>query len=242
VFEETTELMKKMRSAVRKMIPWISNRAPDSALVAAPAPEQPDYYAVASRYALERLREHGDFSRMTLLCCTARMCHLADYVAIFGSVHHSSIVETDWPPGRKDPIFHHGDFFDLQPLAIDCVISHATMHCVGDTRYGNAKTAMERAYQFPGHLRSIAGKTVPTFVTVAVNREERNWENNRCLSHDRVVKSFVDAGFALRDFYFDYLSGGSNNNRQFHNCRQEKALPVIGTEGIQYVVGTYYFS
>jgi hypothetical protein len=94
------------------------------------------------------------------------------------------------------------------------------MHCVSDTRYGNAimteKSPMARPYLFPAQLRRIVGeRSVPTFVTVAVNHEERDWENNRWLSHEGVLKCFAASGFNLRDYYFDYLTGGCTNPDRF---------------------------
>jgi hypothetical protein len=248
--------VQKLKGILQELTPPILRRAevkhasaPPPASLVLP-PEELDYHALASRYALHRLTDHGILSEMKLLCCTARMPHLADYAALLGTVYHSSMLETRWPPsGRRDPIFFHGDFFDLEPLPVDCVISHTTMHCVSDTRYGNeiedGKSPMVRPYLFPAQLRSIVGdRSVPTFVTVAVNREERDWENNRWLSHEGVLKCFAASGFNLQDYYFDYMTGGCTNPDRFrpNAYRQAKELPPPSLEGVDYVVGTYYFT
>jgi len=243
ILEELTPPILWRRAAKHASAP-----PPPSSLIL--PPEELDYHALASRYALHRLTDYGALSEMKLLCCTARMCHLADYAALFGTVYHSSMLETHWPPSeRRDPIFYRGDFFDLEPLPVDCVISHTTMHCVSDTRYGNAimteKSPMARPYLFPAQLRRIIGdRSVPTFVTVAINHEERDWENNRWLSHESVLKCFAESGFNLQDYYFDYLTGGCINPDRFRTAayRQTKELPPPSLEGVDYVVGTYYFT
>jgi hypothetical protein len=239
-----------LKGILRELTPPIRWRAAKKRAFAPPPPSSLILTPEELDYALHRLTDHGRLSEMKLVCCTARMYHLADYAALFGTVYHSSMHETHWPPsGRGDSISYVGDLFDLEPLPVDCIISHATMHCLSDTRYGNEtqtdKSPMVRPYLFPAQLRRMVGdRSLPTFVTVAVNHDERDWENNRWLSHEGVLKCFGASGSNLQDYYFDYLTGGCTNPDRFRAdaYRQAKDLPPPSLEGVDYVMGTYYFT
>jgi hypothetical protein len=187
---------------------------------------------------------------MSLLSIGCRMAHLADYLALFRVVHHSTMTGTHLPmPPDECParlVLHQGDFFDLPTLEINCVISHAVIHCFNDSRYGNARTepADRKPYQAAAKLRQIVGpRCVPTVVCVSVHREEGFFDNNTHLAHDRFVASFQQAGFTLQDHFFDYVCGGIRQRPEYldYAYRRSKTLPAHPESPREWVAGNYYF-
>jgi len=209
-----------------------------------------NYHGNTSLFALAALRGHGRLSEMRLLSVACLMPHLADYLAIFDTVHHSTLTETRLPlPPERSPaklVLHRRDLFELPLLEIDCIISHAAIHCFNDTRYGNVNTAegWQKPYQTAAKLREIAGRAVPTIVSIAVHREEGFFDNNTHLSHEKFIRSFEQAGWKLRDHFFDYVCGGIPQRPEYLELgyRRSKTLPETPGSPKEWVVGNYYFA
>ena len=187
---------------------------------------------------------------MNLLSLACLMPHLADYLAVFRTVHHATMTATYLPfPAEQSPaklVLHQKDFFAPGPLDVDCVISHAAIHCFNDTRYGNVHSAQgfEKPYEAPAKLRHIVGdKHVPAIVSIAVNREEGFFDNNTHLAHEKFVAAFERSGFSLEDYFFDYVCGGIPQKPHYLNpeYRRSKKLPEINESPRHWVVGNYYF-
>jgi len=186
---------------------------------------------------------------MKLLSIACRMSHLADYLGIFHTVYHNTMMETLLPftseqfPARY--VEYRQDFFSMPPLDVDCVMSHSAIHCFNDSRYGNAAAsdAWEKPYQAATKLRQIVGdRKIPAFITVPVNRHENFRDNNVHLLHEKFIRSFEQAGFMLQDHYFDYVSGGLTQNRGYLELpyRRSQDLPTE-TLAKEFVIGNYYF-
>jgi hypothetical protein len=209
-----------------------------------------NYYGNTSHFALESIRRHAPLAEMNLLSIATLMPHLADYTAIFKRVYHNTMVETRCPfpiGGHATLQLLQRDLFELPPMDIDCIISHAAIHCFNDTRYGNVNTAegYEKPYLAAKKLREIVGnRTVPAVVSIAVHREDGFFDNNTHLSHDRFVKSFESAGFTLRDHFFDYVCGGLPQRPEYLNpeFRRSKILPDVVESPRHWVAGNYYFA
>jgi hypothetical protein len=206
-----------------------------------------DYYGNTSLFALESIRRHGDFKDMNLLSIASLRAHLVDYIAIFRSVQHVTMVETRLPTRKIDSFrLLRQDFFSLPRLEVDCVISHAAIHCFNDSRYGNAHSpeGFGRPYQSAGKLREIVGPArVPVVVSIAVNEHEGLFDNNAHLGHEKFVAAFTGAGFELRDYFFDYLCGGIPQKPEYlePEYRRSKRLPGDTGKRWHYVIGNYYF-
>ena len=56
-----------------------------------------DFWGNTSLFALEVIQRHGPLNEMSLLSLGNRMAHLADYVAVFGKVYHSTLLKTMFP-------------------------------------------------------------------------------------------------------------------------------------------------
>src|SRR5881227_67647 len=86
-----------------------------------------NYYGNTSLFALDVLRRRGNLSEMKLLSIGSRMPHLADYLGLFHTVHHNTMVRTclPLPPERFGArlAMHQCDLFELGALDVDCVIS-----------------------------------------------------------------------------------------------------------------------
>ena len=212
--------------------------------------EEIDYHANTSNWTLEHLRGEDDLRRMKVLSITARVAHLADYVALFERVYHVTMIPPQIPfiYDRHRLVVVVGDFFEMGPTDIDCVMSHVTVHCLSDTRYGNesafGEEGMRRPYQFAEHLRKVIGsRRVPTFVSIAVNRDEGQVDNDRWLSHEKFLNSFQRHGFELKDHYFDYMCATDRQRQTYQNLefRRAATLPVNQSD-INYVIGCYYFT
>ena len=210
------------------------------------------YHANTSLFALDVLRRrHGPLDEMALLSVGSHMPHLADYLALFDTVHHNSLVETRLPlPAELCParfVEHRTDFFELpDELHVDAVISHATFHCFNDTRYGNDSSAAgwAKPYAVPAKLRRMFGdRRVPVVFSVSVHRREVLYDGNTVLSHDRVVEAFEAAGFRLVEHFFDYLCGGMTFTPAVLDAdfRRSKVLPETASWPGEWVAGNYYF-
>ena len=141
---------------------------------------------------------------------------------------------------------HQCDLFELGAMDVDCVISHAAIHCMNDSRYGNSADprGWHKPYQAAAKIRQIVGdQPTPTIVSISVNREEGFFDNNTHLSHDKFIRSFEAAGFSLQEYFFDYLCGGIPQAPQYmeHEFRRSKNLPQPGNSPKTWVVGNYYF-
>ena len=215
-----------------------------------PKMEFVNYYGNTSLFALDVLQRHGTLADMKLLSIACLMPHLANYLAIFRAVHHNTMTQTHLPiPIEQSPAkltFHRKDFFELAPLDIDCVISHAAIHCLNDTRYGNECTTegWRKPYQAPAKLRQIAGRTVPAIVSIAVGGDEGFFDNNVHLSHEKFIRSFEQSGWKLRDYFFDYVCGGIPQRPEYlaPEYRRAKCLPEQFEWSRHWVVGNYYFA
>ena len=210
-----------------------------------------NYHGNTSLFALSAFRRHGRLSDMRLLSVACLMPHLADYLGIFDTVHHNTLTETRLPLAAEECpaklVVHRRDLFELPQLDVDCVISHAAIHCFNDTRYGNASTTegWAKPYRAAAKLREIAGRTVPTVVSVAVHQEEGFFDNNAHLGHARFVESFEAAGFGLKDHFFDYVCGGIAQQPEYLEpaWRRSKTLPPHPpAKPREWVVGNYYFA
>ncbi len=215
-----------------------------------PKMEFVNYHANTSLFALSIIQQNKPLNQQKLFSIACLMPHLADYLALFHTVHHSSLVETHWPaPPDRFPakLFEHrNDFFELPPLDIDCVISHAAIHCFNDTRYGNTNnsTGWQRPYQVPAKLRQIIGKKqIPIILSISVNKDEAFIDNNTHLSHDKFIQSFRASGFELQDHFFDYVCGGIPQKPDYLKLeyRRSKTLPPIGGPQKDWIVGNYHF-
>jgi hypothetical protein len=209
-----------------------------------------NYHGNTTIFALQALQSHGELKSMNLLSIACLMPHLADFLALFRSVHHVTLVNTRLPFAiEQSPaklFLHQQDFFTLEPMPVDCVISHAAIHCFNDTRYGNTHSpqGFQKPYQAATKLREIVGdRRVPAIVSISVNRDEGFFDNNVHLAHDKFVNSFAQAGFELKDYFFDYVCGGIPQKPEYFNpeYRRSKKLPEYCESPRHWVVGNYYF-
>jgi hypothetical protein len=211
-----------------------------------------DFYGNTSLFALEVIQRHGALHEKRLLSLGNRMSHLADYVALFGTVYHSTWLKTflPVPPNGSSGnlVVLEGDFFELNPTDIDCVISQASIHCLNDSRYGNEGTGSgwQRPYQAAAKLRQIIGdKSIPVVVSIAVHRNESLIDDNARLEHEKFVQSFLNAGFSLQEYFFDYLCYGMPQRTEYLGVqyRRARSLPTEeqAASEYNYVIGNYYF-
>jgi hypothetical protein len=211
-----------------------------------------DFWANTSLFALETIQTHGRLSDMRLLSIGNRMAHLADYAALFATIYHSTLLETQVPDNRdgnaRNLEILIGDFFDLPKLEVDCVVSQGAIHCLNDTRYGNQGNASgwQRPYQAAAKLREIIPeKPIPIVISIATHRRESLIDDNARLAHDRFVDSFQDAGFSLQHHFFDYLCYGMPAREEYltPKYRRAKELPddKEAPSDYNYVIGNYYF-
>jgi hypothetical protein len=207
-----------------------------------------DFWANTSLFALEVIQRHGRLNEMRLLSLGNRMAHLADYVAVFGKVYHSTLLKTMFPSATDDLAVLEGDVFDLGALEVDCVISQGSIHCLNDSRYGNEanQAGWQRPYQAAKKLRQIIGdKSIPVVVSIAVHRTESMIDDNARLSHEKFVDSFLGAGFSLQEYFFDYCCFGMPPLPEYLEPRYRRSQELPTNEQApseyNYVIGNYYF-
>jgi len=198
------------------------------------------------------IQQHGPLHEKRLLSLGNRMSHLADYLALFGTVYHSTWLKTYFPvPSGENSgniVLLERDFFELDPIDLDCVISQASIHCLNDSRYGNTGTGpgWQRPYQAAAKLRHIIGdRAIPVVVSIAVHRTESLIDDNARLAHEKFVQSFLDAGFSLQQYFFDYLCYGMPQRTEYLDVkyRRSRDLPTEAQAPSEYnyVIGNYYF-
>lgn len=213
--------------------------------------EYVDFYGNTSMFALETLQRLGQLKDMSLFSLGNKMAHLGDYLALFGTVYHNTTMRTELPvnaQGASKLVLLREDFFSLGPLDIDCVISHAAIHCLNDTRYANTGSTLgwQRPYQAAAKLREIIGtKTVPVIVSIATHHEESFIDNNARLGHQKFLDSFSQSGFTLKEHFFDYLCYGLPYRQEYLSPQYRRASTLPDGEApgpYHYVIGNYYFS
>jgi hypothetical protein len=116
--------------------------------------ELPDYYAFTTAFMLGMLAQNGRKpENEVILSVGCRVDHLLNFTVSFKRVIHISMMEME---GAEDVLavlnkrnFRQivGDVFAIDAHALaagggcgdaDIVLSHATVHCLSDTRYGNS--------------------------------------------------------------------------------------------------------
>ncbi len=211
-----------------------------------------DFYGNTSLFALEVMQRHGKLKEMRLFSLGNRVAHMVDYVAVFGTVYHSTLLKTFFPTPTTGPsrnlVLLEKDFFELTPLPLDCVISQASIHCLNDSRYGNQadKAGWRRPYQAARKLREIIGeRSIPVVVSIAVHRTESFIDDNARLSHDKFLECFRGAGFSLQEHFFDYCCYGMPQRTEYLETRYRRATELPTDEQApseyNYVIGNYYF-
>lgn len=211
-----------------------------------------DFYGNTSLFALEVMQRHGKLNEMRLFSLGNRMAHLADYVAVFGTVYHCTLLRTLFPAANngfsRNLVVLEKDFFELPPLSVDCVISQASIHCLNDSRYGNQADSpgWRRPYQAAKKLRQIIGdRSIPVVVSIAVHRTESMIDDNARLSHEKFVESFRVASFSLQDHFFDFCCYGMPQRAEYLEQRFRRATELPTDEQApgeyNYVIGNYYF-
>jgi len=209
-----------------------------------------DFYGNTSLFALEVMQRHGTLHQMRLFSLGNRMSHLADYVAVFGTVYHCTLLKTLFPVANtRNLVLLEEDFFELTQLPLDCVISQASIHCLNDSRYGNQanKAGWQRPYQAARKLREIIGdRSIPIVVSIAVHRKESWIDDNARLGHEKFIESFRGAGFSLREHFFDYCCSGMPKRPEYFEPQYRRATELPTDEQApseyNYVIGNYYFS
>lgn len=211
-----------------------------------------DFWGNTSLFALEVAQRHAPLKQMRLLSIGNRMAHVADYIGLFRTVYHSTTLKTAFPVSADNSpselVLLEEDFFDLPSMNVDCIISQAAIHCLNDSRYGNLGTAAgwQRPYQAAAKLRQIIGeRSIPVVVSIAVHRTEALIDDNARLAHEKFVQSFLDAGFSLQEFFFDYLCFGMPQLTKYLDVRYRRAKDLPTEEQApseyNYVIGNYYF-
>src|SRR5437667_6981929 len=82
---------------------------PESELIDAQAKlEFIDFYGNTSLFALDVIQRYGRLNEMRLFSLGNKMAHLVDYVAVFGTVYHSTWLKTFFPvlpnAGPRKPV------------------------------------------------------------------------------------------------------------------------------------------
>jgi hypothetical protein len=214
--------------------------------------ESVDHYGNTSLFAFEVLRAHGlKPEETTLLSVGCKMAHLIDYLCVFRSVIHCTMVDTYIPVPLSQLPAHceviQGDFFDLSIRRFDFVLAQASLHCLSDTRYGNvfSERTIRRPYDAARKLRELIGsRAVPVVASVAVADAEHFHNDNVTLSHEKFVKSFEKHGFGLKAYFFDYYSGmwPQTPLAVTPELRRSKLFPSPSTSEWHYVIGNYHFA
>lgn len=217
--------------------------------------EVTDYYAVSSMFMLHSLvGQLGSLKGERLLSVGCRISHLMDYAAIFKGVFHSTMIEAEEVPEFVGVDFTQrvGDFFLLERRDVgefDVVMSHVTVQCMADARYGNEVSSdpwggINRPYNFSKKLKSLVtskpGRAIKVLVSIAVNVDGFLGANQGVLGHQRFIDSFERDGFVLKTCLFDKKCGGLKLN-SYSGPRLTTELPLAHLADNFYVVGNYYF-
>ena len=137
-----------------------------------------------------------------------------------------------------------GDFFErsaeeLYMNEVKVCISHAAIHCMNDTRYGNKGQKKGRPYLFAGKLCELCPNVQHVIVSVPVNEKEHMADNATWLSDRKFIKSFTDHGFVLKNTAYDKHCLPENEYSQ--SDRITKEFPSDYCKSHPYVAGNYYF-
>ena len=102
-----------------------------------------------------------------------------------------------------------GDFYELNNEMesmdeVEILISHATIHCMGDTRYGNTNERQnDRIYGFAQFVAGLCKNLKHIIVSVPVNERENLANNASWLNDKKFINSFEENGYKLKKAIYD---------------------------------------
>lgn len=222
--------------------------------------ERFDYYALSTAFMLDCIKKSNrDFSQLSILSVGCRAGYLVGILPIFDKVLHSTMVGLEGVEEistlNPEINLHQvvGDFFELTPgdisplsKGIDVILSHATIHCMADSRYDNDQAndqwgGRERPYSFARKVRSLTDARVAVIFSCAVSNEERLVDDAGWLSHQKLTDSFIAEDFTLKRVLFDKQCGRFHSQDPNNGPRVVEELPLDYLKSHNYVIGNYYF-
>lgn len=209
-----------------------------------------DDYCFTSAFMLYELDRTGvDLSKTHCLSIGCRIGNLIGFIPLFKSMIHCSIIPME---EREDALKilqgkiceeFTGDFFTLSGnekfKLIDVALSHVAIHCMDDTRYGNRGGNVDRPYKFAGRLKELCPNAKHIIVSVPVNVEGSDKENNIVLSNQKFIDSFINEGYMLDCVVYDKAT---LEREYVQGTRLTRAFPEEYLKNHLCVVGNYHFS
>lgn len=210
--------------------------------------ESYSYYASTQCFANECL--HLDFSgKIHLLSMAGKVEHIVPMIPMCEELVHISMMPMDDEYELNGLITkpiktYYEDFFALETdellKRVNCMISHAAIHCMNDTRYGNDPTGREfKSYLFAQRLVVICPNIEMAIVSVPVNENDCIKDNSSYLSNNKFIDSFEKAGFKLVKTLYD--KNCLKGNLYEKGERFSDAFPADYCTNHRYVVGNYCF-
>ena len=208
------------------------------------------YYSATTMFMHRKMKEIWGEEKINLLSVGGRVAYVVPMIPFCTNLLHLSMI----PMEEKDELKNIcdncninqmvGDFFEFRSTEefkrINVLVSHATIHCMNDTRYGNDVSNREfKSYLFAKKLVELCPNIKYAIVSVPVNLEEAIVNNSTHLSDRKFIKSFEDEGFRLESCLYDKKCLSENE----YECgeRFSKEFPIDYGRQHQYVVGNYCF-
>ena len=173
--------------------------------------EEYDYYEFTTSFLISFIQENHLYDKVAL-SIGGRIGGVVAVANLFSTVFHCSMMPMqDSDDFRKifatnKLIEINTDFWKLNDERIknvEFVFSHATIHCLNDTRYGNLNKDLDRIKKVPQHLKKICPKLKYILVSVPVNLENHFEDNNTWLGNESIIEEFDNAGFELKKAIYD---------------------------------------
>lgn len=215
--------------------------------------EDYDYYSLTTAFMINELKnelknEGGGFEGKICLSVGCKIGYLVVMLPLFKKVIHSTMEEM-CEKEEVNKIFENkimevcGDFMQLAEeeslKEVEVVLSHATIHCMQDSRYGNKFVEGETPYCFSNKLSSICPNAKHIIVSVPVNDNDNIVDNGSWLCDQKFIDSFVSNGYRIQAKLYD--KNCLAQNLYDVNDRVSREFPREYAKNHAYIIGNYHF-
>ena len=212
-------------------------------------PESFSYYAVTQAFMNSVLKEYGN----AILSVGGRVEHIVSHLPLYSKVIHVTMIPIEKIGELKELQGYlnfeikeiNKDFFEIEKEAlagvdVETCISHATLHCMNDARYGNDESKSIRGYLFAKKLVELCPKIKHVVISAAVSNVDKAVTTySRSLDNGLLIQSFLDQNFELKRCLYD--KGVLHANNYGVNERFSEEFPSSFCDDHVYVLGNYYF-
>lgn len=209
--------------------------------------EEYDYYEFTTSLLVKVVHDYKLYDKIAL-SLGGKVGGVITVANLFCKVFHCSMMPmlecNDFKKiyGDNKLIEFNMDFWELEDdrlRNVEVMFSHAAIHCLNDTRYGNKVNDLNRIKNVPRRLKEICPKLKYIVISVPVNMDDHFMDNNTWLGNDDFIDAFESVGYRLNEVIYDKKCLGDNKWEDGERFSME--FPAEYCLKHKYIVGNFFF-